>query len=526
MSGGVGRSDPRLQVESADVIKLVMQFLNEHNLGKTLKQLQEETSVTLNTVENVPKLVGDIMHGKWDVVLEQLATVRISQKVQEDLFEQIVLELAEMDDMETAKELLEKTVVLDNMKSENPNRYLRLQNICSKAYFEPLEVYPVGMCKETQRQKIAQAIKKEVFTVPPCRLMSLVSQALKWQQHLGLLPKGAKYDLFRGDKPIERDRVERIPKKNKAVIRMVGKKTHADCAAFSPDGQFLVSGSVDGFIEVWDFDTGKLRRDLKYQADGELMMHHSPVTCIAFSRDSELLASGSRNGRIKIWQLFTGDKKCHFEIAHTDAVTSVAFNADGGQVLSSSLDKTIRIHGLRSKRMLKEFRGHESYVNQAIYSHDQTKVISCSSDGTVRVWNLKTTDIIKTFKPHANKNIEVSVRSVSLHPTSADHILIGNASNSCFIATLTGKEIKAFSKPMKNDGKEDSQLNAVSISAKGNYLYAVGDDKILYVYEVESTKLIHAMKLHAEDVLGLCHHPNRDILCSWSMDHTLKIWRP
>ena len=49
-----------------------------------------------------------------------------------------------------------------------------------------------------------------------------------------------------------------------------GKKSTPSACTFSHDGQYLVSGSQDGFVEVWDYQTGNLRKDLEFQVRARL----------------------------------------------------------------------------------------------------------------------------------------------------------------------------------------------------------------------------------------------------------------
>ncbi|KII69099.1 WD40 repeat-containing protein SMU1 [Thelohanellus kitauei] len=115
------------------------------------------------------------------------------------------------------------------------------------------------------------------------------------------------------------------------------------------------------------------------------MIMENPVTSLVFG-ESDLLASGDSRGLIKVWRVETGQCVKRFDNAHNQSITCLLFSITKDHLFSGSTDCLIRCHSLKSGSILKEFSGHESFVNSICYSHDGHNLISTGSDGSIRVF--------------------------------------------------------------------------------------------------------------------------------------------
>ena len=508
-----------LQIEARDVIKVILQFCKENNLNRTFETMQDECQTSMNTVDSIDAFVSNINNGRWDAVLSQVGDLQIPQRKLEDLYEQIILEMTELKELDVARTLLRQTHVMSVVRRENESRYLRLENLMGRIYVQAEDLYP-GSTKEKRRAKLATDLAQEVSIIPPSRLMTIVGQALKWQRMQGALPAGAEIDLLRGVAVGKMDEEERCPNTLSNTIRF-GKDCHVECAKFSPDGLCLVTGSVDGFLEIWDTSTYKLKKDLSYQGKEQFMLHDCPILCVNFSREGELLCSGDQSGKIKIWRYRSGQCIRQFPNAHTNGVTTVCFSRDGSQVLSGSFDGMLRVHGLKSGRVLKEFRGHTSYVNHAIYFNDGQQILSASSDGTVHLWEGKTTECIRKIRPpqqHAAD--EASVLSVHPYPKNIDYFIVCNKSPSIYLMTQAGQVIKSF----QIEKESPPDFVAACVSTRGEYLYGLGADRKLYCFQMDTCRLEECFEVSDKEPIGLIHHPLQNVVGTFGEDGNLKTW--
>ena len=115
--------------------------------------------------------------------------------------------------------------------------------------------------------------------------------------------------------------------------------------------------------------------------------HNWGVISVAFSPDGTQIVSGSVDYTLKVWDAQTG--KAALTLAgHSDDVTSVAFSPDGTRIVSGSRDKTLKLWDAQTGQATLTLSGHRLMVNAVAFSPDGTRIVSGSQDNTVKVWDV------------------------------------------------------------------------------------------------------------------------------------------
>lgn len=105
------------------------------------------------------------------------------------------------------------------------------------------------------------------------------------------------------------------------------------CLVATPDSQYLITGSRDMSLKVWQLAGGKLSQ--------VLVGHTDHVTCVAVAViDKSIVVSGSRDANLIVWDINTGSD-LHTLVGHLGYVTCVRLSGDGTLAASGSEDKSL-----------------------------------------------------------------------------------------------------------------------------------------------------------------------------------------
>ncbi|KAF6750537.1 hypothetical protein DFP72DRAFT_817605 [Ephemerocybe angulata] len=163
-------------------------------------------------------------------------------------------------------------------------------------------------------------------------------------------------------------------------------------AAVSPDGTKIASATNDFAIRIFDAESGE-------QVGEALEARKEVINCLTFTPDSQWLVSGSYDKAsqlIRVWNMETREMKWDLEKAHEKHILCLAISPDGRFVASGSADETIMIWDLETKEpVLGPLEGHTSTIFAVAFNHDGTRLVSSSEDETIRVWDVSSMNDIR-----------------------------------------------------------------------------------------------------------------------------------
>ncbi|KAI3830290.1 hypothetical protein L1987_04428 [Smallanthus sonchifolius] len=233
--------------------------------------------------------------------------------------------------------------------------------------------------------------------------------------------------------------------------------------------------------------------------------HQDDVLDLCWSR-SQLLLSSSMDKTVRLWDIET--KNCLKQFAHSDYVTCIQFNpTDDDYFISGSLDKKVRLWSVPSRKVVDWSDLHDMITAVCYYPDGQGYVVglhkgNCKTYSTADC-KLEQKDQIELHtKAKADPK---KITSFQFSPSSPSEVVVTSADSR--IRIIDGVHVVEKLIGYKNTS---SQFSA-QYSADGKYVICASEDSQVYIWKHEKPKNSGGAKLKYVTTTSYEHFPCTEV---------------
>ncbi len=269
--------------------------------------------------------------------------------------------------------------------------------------------------------------------------------------------------------------------------------------AIDPAGKYVISGSWDKTIKVWEVNTGKLLRVLRGHSD--------EITSVAVNANGKYIVSGSKDSTVKVWDLNSGNFIRNFNSSSKKkSIDSVGIDPSGKYIVAGGRLNSLYVWNLNTGLLI---QSHNYWVESLIIDPKGKYIITGSSDDNVAVWDLKKGDLVCTFK-HSDNVTAVAVDS------DGKYIVSGSQDKKIKVWDIQNR--KELTIP-----NENSIHYSIANDKTGKYLVLGNKDTTIKVWDIEKGTLVRSILGHKDSVRKVIIDTSGNYIISGSKD-TVKVW--
>ncbi|KAF9426877.1 hypothetical protein BGZ94_005875 [Podila epigama] len=518
-----------------ELARLMIQSLKSLGYKQAAKTLESEAGCELES-QAVTQFRDSVLLGEWDKVEDLIEHLNIDPihgipTAKFLIREQKFLELLESRQIKSALVVLRSELTPLNRNMERVHTLTSFMMSSSAADLRQRAEWDGS--EGASRRKLLAALQKFIspaVMVPENRLETLLKQAIELQT------KNCVYHDSHGDASysLYSDHVcdsVGIPSVTCQILE--GHTNEVWYIAFSHDGRYLASTSVDNRVIIWDMET--------FEVVHTLLGHSDSVSCCSWSPDDSLLVTAGFDKTVKLWDVQTGTLK-KTNLKHPDIVTSLGWLPDGNRFISGS-EKCLLLMSTSGEVL------HSWTIpvrDLAITSDGKTLV--ATNNTTIRLISL--VDMVETKKFEEMDDITAICLSkdnryllvnTTVKPTQlpmlrevhlwdlqegkVKHKYAGYQQGRFVIRPCFGGISQSSSGKSKHHDERRFGEEDPHDQLRERFVVSGSEDCKIHLWHRDNGHLVQTFEGHTKAVTCVAWHPtNPAIFASASDDHTIRIW--
>jgi WD40 repeat protein/serine/threonine protein kinase len=303
------------------------------------------------------------------------------------------------------------------------------------------------------------------------------------------------------------------------------------CVAFSPDSARIVIGGwtggyYSGVASVWDARTGEGLLELKG--------HTGLVMSAAFSPDGERIVTGSEDGTAKVWDARIGTPRLELE-GIKGPVACASFSPDGTWMVTGGAADEATVWDSRTGMPRLALKGLKGNIHSVAVSRDGTRIATGGEEfqkaGEAKVWDARTgTPLVEL------KGLKEGVHSIvfspdgaqivtagALHPGAGAELKVWDAHSGRLLLDLTQKDTVPFQTLGERGG-------SVAFSPDGRRFVTGGvrtaksPRNEVKIWDTKTGKVLLELKGNKRAVLSVAFSPDGARIATGIIGSTATVW--